>query len=90
MIVMHHEFEYEFDKTCFRVTSSMVNLGEDPIYTAMSNTVGLPVAIAAKMILNGEIGLKGVTLPIQKEVYLPILKELESYGITFKESIMAI
>ena len=90
MIVMHHEFEYEFDKTCFRVTSSMVNLGEDPIYTAMSNTVGLPVAIAAKMILNGEIGLKGVTLPIQKEVYLPILKELESYGITFKESIRAI
>jgi saccharopine dehydrogenase (NAD+, L-glutamate forming) len=51
----------------------------------MSNTVGLPVAIAAKMILQEEISQKGVTLPIQKEVYEPILKELSKYGISFEE-----
>jgi saccharopine dehydrogenase-like NADP-dependent oxidoreductase len=51
----------------------------------MSNTVGLPIAIATKMILNGSIKAKGVTLPIQKEVYEPILNELEENGVVFKE-----
>jgi hypothetical protein len=51
----------------------------------MSDTVGLPVAICAKMILNKSIKLKGVHLPIHKEIYLPVLKELETYGIVFKE-----
>ena len=51
----------------------------------MSKTVGLPVAIAALKILKGEIKTPGVQLPITKEVYEPILKELENYGIVFKE-----
>ena len=51
----------------------------------MSNTVGLPVAICAKMILNGTLKLKGVTLPVNKEVYTPILRELEEYNIRFVE-----
>jgi len=51
----------------------------------MANTVGLPVAIATKMLLNGEIALKGVTLPIQPEVYNPILDELETFDIRFVE-----
>ena len=64
----------------------MVNKGEENVYTAMSNTVGLPVAICAKMILNGTIQLKGVHLPIHKEIYNPILDELAAYGIEFIES----
>jgi saccharopine dehydrogenase-like NADP-dependent oxidoreductase len=63
----------------------MVNIGENQIFTSMSNTVGLPVAICAKMILNNEIELKGVQVPVMKEVYQPILNELENYGITFVE-----
>ena len=63
----------------------MVCIGDDQTYTAMAKTVGLPVAIAALKILNGEITTPGVQLPITKEVYNPILEELESYGITFKE-----
>jgi saccharopine dehydrogenase-like NADP-dependent oxidoreductase len=85
MLVMYHEFVYELNGKSYGITSSMVNIGEDPTYTSMSNTVGLPAAIAAKMILNGTLHSKGVTLPIQKEVYSPILKELESFGITFIE-----
>lgn len=85
MLVMYHEFEYEFEGQNYSITSSMVNIGEDHTYTAMSNTVGLPVAIAAKMILTGEINSKGVTLPIQAEVYNPILAELETFNICFKE-----
>ena len=68
----------------------MVNVGENQIYTSMSNTVGLPVAICAKMILSQEINLKGVQLPVVKEIYDPILKELEKYGISFVEKTVAI
>lgn len=85
MLVMHHEFEYLLEDNKYQILSSMVNLGENQIFTSMSNTVGLPVAICAKMILNNQISLKGVQVPVMKEVYQPILKELEDYGITFVE-----
>jgi saccharopine dehydrogenase (NAD+, L-glutamate forming) len=85
MLVMYHEFEYQIDNQQKKITSSLVTLGEDEVFTAMSNTVGLPVAIAAKLILAGEIQEKGVTLPVNKKVYEPILKELEIFGITFEE-----
>ena len=85
MLVMYHEFEYVQNGKNKKIVSSMINIGEDDVYTSMSNTVGLPIAIAAKMILNGEIKTKGVTLPIQKEVYEPILNELAENGIVFNE-----
>ena len=85
MLVMYHEFEYLINNEQKKITSSLVNLGVDEVYTAMSNTVGLPVAIAAKLILSGEIQEKGVTLPVKKKVYEPILKELETFGIIFEE-----
>jgi len=86
MLVMYHDFEYSIDNVRYRIISSMVNIGENQVYTAMSNTVGLPVAICGKMILNGTLMLKGVQIPVMKEVYEPILSELENYGITFTES----
>jgi len=85
MLVMFHEFVYELDGQFHKITSHMVNIGEDSIYTSMSNTVGLPAAICAKMILNGTLQLKGVQLPIMPEVYNPILNELEENGIQFIE-----
>ncbi len=51
----------------------------------MAKTVGLPVAIATLQILKGNISTPGVLLPIQREVYEPILKELEKFGIVFIE-----
>lgn len=85
MIVMYHEFVYSLGGENHRIESSMVNIGEDHVFTSMSNTVGLPVAIAAKMILKGDFHQKGVTLPVQPEVYNPILAELEELGIKFIE-----
>lgn len=85
MIVMIHEFEYELDGKSYEIRSSMVNIGEDQVYTSMSNTVGLPAAICAKMILNGDLREKGVTLPVKKDIYMPILKELEEFDIKFVE-----
>ena len=85
MIVMQHLFGYELHGVKKQIESSFVVTGENQTYTAMAKTVGLPVAIAALKILKGEIKTPGVQLPITKEVYEPILKELEEYGIVFKE-----
>jgi saccharopine dehydrogenase (NAD+, L-glutamate forming) len=85
MIVMYHKFGYELDGQKHQIDSTMVTIGEDQTYTAMAKTVGLPVAIAAMAILNGKIKTPGVQIPITKEVYEPILKELEDYGIKFTE-----
>ncbi len=86
MIVMYHKFGYELNGEKHQIDATMVTLGEDQTYTAMAKTVGLPVAMAALAILNGKIITPGVQIPINKEVYNPILKELEGYGITFKET----
>ena len=71
-----------------QIDSKMVCIGADQTYTAMAKTVGLPVAMATLLILNGKIRTPGVQLPIRKEVYLPILQELEEYGVVFKEQEM--
>ena len=86
MIVMYHKFGYVLDGVKQQIDSHMVLIGEDQTNTAMAKTVGLPVAIAALKILNGVIKKPGVQLPITKEVYTPILKELEDYGVVFKEN----
>lgn len=85
MIVMHHKFGYEYQNERRQIESSMVINGDDQTFTAMAKTVGLPVAMATLKILNKEITTPGVQLPITKEVYEPILKELEEYGINFIE-----
>lgn len=85
MIVMYHKFGYELDGEKQQIDSYMTLEGEDQSHTAMALTVGLPVAIAALKILNGDITTPGVQLPIAKEVYEPILKELQEYGIKFHE-----
>ena len=86
MLVMYHKFGYELNGQKHQIDATMVCLGEDQTYTAMAKTVGLPVAIATLAILNKKITTPGVQLPINKEVYTPILEELENYGIIFKET----
>ncbi|MBL0014362.1 MAG: saccharopine dehydrogenase NADP-binding domain-containing protein [Flavobacterium sp.] len=88
MIVMYHKFGYEINGIQKQIDSKMVCIGDDQTYTAMAKTVGLPVAMATLQILNGKIKTPGVQLPINKEVYLPILEELEQYGVIFNEKQM--
>lgn len=85
MIVMYHKFGYELNGKKHQIDATMVVEGEDQTYTAMAKTVGLPVAIATIAILNGTINSPGVQIPISKDIYAPILKELEAYGISFNE-----
>jgi len=85
MIVMYHKFGFKLNGKLQQIDSTMVCIGEDQTYTAMAKTVGLPVAIATLDILNGKIKTPGVQIPITKEVYEPILRALENFGIEFQE-----
>ena len=85
MIVMQHIFDYTLHGKPHRHRSSLVVIGRDQRMTAMAITVGTPVAIATRLILNGSIRATGVQVPTSAEFYLPILKELEQYGIRFVE-----
>lgn len=85
MIVMYHKFGYEMNGEKKQIDSTMVSIGENQKYTAMAKTVGIPVGIACLKILNEEITMPGVLRPIHKEIYEPVLKELEDYDIIFNE-----
>jgi saccharopine dehydrogenase-like NADP-dependent oxidoreductase len=87
MIVMQHLFEIQTSHSIKKVTSSLVSFGQDSVYTAMAKTVGLPLAIAVDLFLDGEINLSGLHLPVIPELYKPILVELEKFGIRFEERI---
>ena len=63
MIVMQHLFDYTLNAKSYHLKSSLVLRGKDQAHTAMSMTVGLPVAIATELILNGKISLTGVRIP---------------------------
>lgn len=86
MIVMQHQFEYKIKSEVKKYTTSMVVLGDDGENTSMSKTVGIPLGIAAKLMLTDKIKATGVQVPIHKELYQPILEELEKeHGISFFE-----
>ena len=85
MIVMMHEIKFAVGSQKSAISSLLIVKGENNIRTAMAKTVGLPLGISAKLILNGTIRLKGLHIPTKKEVYEPVLKELEEYGIRFEE-----
>ncbi|HNP54663.1 MAG TPA: saccharopine dehydrogenase C-terminal domain-containing protein, partial [Ferruginibacter sp.] len=86
MIVMLHEIEYTVMDKRYAVESQLVVMGADNRHTAMAKTVGLPLGIAAKLILNGTISLRGVHIPVSKEIYDPVLEELKKFGVSFRES----
>lgn len=85
MIIMLHEFEYLLHATPQKISSYLVVKGENNLRTAMAKTVGLPLAIAAKLILENKIQLTGVHIPILPAIYEPVLAALSSEGISFTE-----
>lgn len=85
MIVMQHLLEYEQDGEQREITATLVTTGDDETHTAMTKTVGLPIGILAKLLLQGKITERGVVIPIQPELYAPVLEELKQFGIDFVE-----
>ena len=87
MLVMQHEFVVEYPDRTEKITSTMVDYGIPNGDSSMSRLVGLPAAIAARMILQGEINVTGVHVPIIPEIYKPVLAELAAMGISFQETV---
>jgi saccharopine dehydrogenase-like NADP-dependent oxidoreductase len=86
MIIMLHEIEYELHEKKSTIQSCLVVKGEDNVHTAMAKTVGLPLGIAAKLILEEKITETGLHIPVLPSIYNPVLKELQQNGIIFNES----
>ena len=89
MIVMQHDFEYQKNNRLLNKKSTLVVYGDEN-FSAMSKTVGLPLAIATKLILENKINYSGVKIPDISMIYEPILKELEDYKINFNESVVEV
>ena len=87
MIVMLHEIVYSTGSQQSVVSSSLVVKGENSLRTAMAKTVGLPLGIATKLILSGKIKMTGLHIPTSKQIYQPVLKELELLGVKFNETV---
>ncbi len=85
MLIMQHEFVAKYPDRTEKTTSTMIDYGIPHGDTSMSRTVGLPAAIATRLILEGKISLTGVQVPVMPEIYEPVLAELESMGIKFTE-----
>ncbi|MBS1626739.1 MAG: saccharopine dehydrogenase NADP-binding domain-containing protein [Bacteroidetes bacterium] len=85
MIIMLHEIDYTLNNNTYTERSLLKVIGENAAYTAMAKTVGLPLAIAAKLILEGKITDTGLHIPTTANFYEPVLKELEENGIVFEE-----
>lgn len=86
MVVMLHELEYLIGDELHRIKSSLVTIGSDEQRTAMAKTVGLPLGIAAVLILEGKIKEKGLHIPIKPTIYLPVMEALENESIRFTET----
>jgi saccharopine dehydrogenase-like NADP-dependent oxidoreductase len=85
LIVMWHRFVYEKGEQRKEIQASLIAKGDDAVLTAMAKTVGLPLAIAAKLLLQGKITVRGVVIPVHQEIYDPVLEELKKSGIALVE-----
>lgn len=84
-IIMWHRFNFELGNTKREIQAYLTVTGDDEVNTAMAKTVGLPLAIAAKLLLEEKIKTRGVAIPVDKDIYDPVLSELSQYGIRLVE-----
>ncbi|MEW5760677.1 MAG: saccharopine dehydrogenase C-terminal domain-containing protein [Candidatus Thermoplasmatota archaeon] len=90
MIVLHHDFIAEKGGKKEKITSTLVDFGIPGGDSAVARTVSIPAAIGGKLILEGKIKSRGVCIPVLPEIYEPVLKELEGFGIKLSEKSKAI
>lgn len=85
MVILQHEFVAEYNDRTEEMTSTFIDYGEPDGYTSIAKMVGLPAAIASRLIMEGKIDFKGVHIPVKKESYEPVLKGLEKEGVNSEE-----
>jgi len=88
MVILHTEVEYEREGQKEKIVSSIIVYGKDSTNTAMSATVGLPLAIVTNLVLDEEIKERGVMIPIYEDIYKPALAKLAELGIKPTEQVL--
>ncbi len=86
LVVMWHRFRYHLDNKVHEIQATLSAVGDDSIHTAMAKTVGLPLAIATKLLIQNKIKQRGVVIPTSKEIYEPVLMDLKKLGIELSHS----
>jgi len=85
-VVMWHRFIYTHHDEEHVLHAHLTATGHNAIDTAMARTVGLPLGIATCLLMKGEIETRGVAIPVSKDIYEPVLRELQSLGIALRET----
>ncbi len=85
LVVMWHRFRYSIEGVHEEIQASLAVVGQDRTHTAMARTVGLPIGMACKLVLNDRLKERGVLLPLSPTIYDPVLDELDKLGISFRE-----
>jgi saccharopine dehydrogenase-like NADP-dependent oxidoreductase len=85
-VVMWHRFVYTHEGKQEVLHAHLTATGHNAIETAMARTVGLPLGIATCLLMKGEIKTRGVAIPVSKDIYEPVLRELQSLGIALHET----
>ena len=86
MIILRHKFTVEnADKSRDLITSTLIDYGIPNGDSSMARTVSLPLGIGIKLMAEKKIDLTGIIIPIKREVYTPVLAELETLGIKMEE-----
>jgi saccharopine dehydrogenase-like NADP-dependent oxidoreductase len=86
MIILQHQFIASYTESKKeKITSTLIDFGIPNGDSSMARTVGLPAAIATRLILEGKIEVTGVHIPVIPQIYIPILQELKEMEIAFTE-----
>jgi saccharopine dehydrogenase (NADP+, L-glutamate forming) len=87
MVILAHEIVAEFPENGGeqKIKSTLIRYGEPNGHTAIAQTVGLPAAVAAKLLLTDNLPVSGTQIPTNHLIYTKVLKELEEIGIKFVE-----
>ena len=86
---MRHRFGFvERDGSERTELADLIVYGEPGGDSAMARTVGLPAAIGARLLLEGQIDTRGVLRPLGPSIYQPLLAELAEHGIALEHTVL--
>lgn len=85
LVVMEHRIRFRSQGETLECRSSLEFEGRDTRFTAMSDLVGLPLALLVRRFLRGEITIPDEPIPFSPNIYLPVMRDLESFGVRFQE-----
>ena len=90
LVMLQHKFEIEHKNGRKETrTSTLCDYGDPSGYSSMAKLVGVPCAVAVRLVLDGTISETGILAPMNPKINDPLMAELKKYGIEMKEETLA-